>query len=139
MKCSKGTFGDASTSVSRNDTTINRFLLFACKLNGLGPAAIDPYLPRRVGLRNTTAFKCLIHVQLSPGLTKAGYSRLYKTCQQSTCHIIDYLLELQLIQTVGKPRLIIPFQAYKIDTGYKITSHGLKVVRSVLDKADLLI
>ncbi len=118
-----------------DDILLNRMLLLACRLNSISPVLIDQYIPRKYGLRNTFAFRCLMHIKAHPGLTKTGYSRLYSTCQQATCHSIDYLNSLGLVREIGKPRLIIPFQAYKIDRAYKVTLRGKKVVKDILDRA----
>jgi hypothetical protein len=126
------------SSVSINDEHINRLIIVANKINGLRPALIEPHIPRKQGLRSTFAFQCLLNINVVPRLTKAGLARSFNTCRQSTCHTIDYLNELGLVYELGKPRLIIPFQRFKVDTAYNITPKGFQVIRDVLTIAGVI-
>jgi len=121
-----------------NDKDINRLIIAANKLNNLRPALIDLYIPRRSGIRNTFAFQCLLNIYIAPRLTKTACATSFNTCRQSTCHTIDYLKELGLVRECGKPRLIIPFQRFKVDTAYKITPKGNKVITEVLTNAGVI-
>ena len=131
-------YSDAVSPVSNNDEVINRLVIAYNKINDIRPALIDPYIPRKQGLRNTFAFQCLLNIHVSPRLTKTGYARLFNTCRQSTCHAIDYLNELGLVCELGKPRFIIPFQRFKVDTSYNITPKGFKVVKDVFTIAGVI-
>ena len=126
------------TTVTVNDKGINDVIIAACKLNSLSPALIDPHIPRRPGIRNTFAFQCLLSINVTPWLTKTAYANSFNRCKQSTCHTIDYLKELGLVSELGKPRLIIPFQKFKIDTAYTITPKGSKVVAEILISAGII-
>ena len=133
--------GSDSTGVSPvniNDKDIKRLIIAANKLNTLSPALIDLYIPRRLGLRNTFAFQCLLNIYATPQLTKTAYARSFNTCRQSTCHTIDYLNELGLVCEFGKPRLIVPFQRFKVDIAYNITPKGIKVIAEVLTNAGIV-
>ncbi len=121
-----------------NDEDINRLIIAANKMNNIRPALINPYIPRKQGLRNAFAFKCLLNINVTPRLTKTAYARSFNTCRQSTCHTIDYLKELGLVYELGKPRLIKPFQRFKVDTAYNITTKGLQVIRDVLTIAGVI-
>ncbi|WP_295655754.1 hypothetical protein [uncultured Mucilaginibacter sp.] len=123
--------------VNGNDENINRLIIAACKLNSLSPALIEPYIPRRTGLRNTFAFQYLLNINVNPRLTKTAYANMFNTCRHSTCHVIDYLKELGLVYELGKPRLIKPFQRFKVDTAYNITTKGSKVITGVLKVAGI--
>ena len=121
-----------------NDKGINDVIIAACKLNSLSPALINPYIPQRAGIRNTFAFQCLLNINVTPRLTKTAYANSFNKCKQSTCLAIDYLIELGLVSELGKPRLIIPFQRFKIDTAYTITPKGSKVVAEILISAGII-
>lgn len=121
-----------------NDKGINCLIIAACKLNNLSPALINPYIPRRAGVRNTFAFQCLLNINVTPRLTKTAYANSFNKCKQSTCHTIDYLKELGLVSELGKPRLIIPFQKFKIDTTYAITPKGSNVITEILISAGIV-
>ena len=121
-----------------NDKHINRLIIIANKINGLKPALIDPYIPRKQGLRNTFAFQCLLNINVAPRLTKTAYARSFSTCRQSTCRTIEYLKELGLVYELGRPRIIIPFQRFKVDTAYSITPKGSQLIRDVLTIAGVI-
>jgi len=106
-----------------NDKHINRLIIIANKINGLKPALIDPYIPRKQGLRNTFAFQCLLNINVAPRLTKTAYARSFSTCRQSTCRTIEYF---------------IPFQRFKVDTAYSITPKGSQLIRDVLTIAGVI-
>lgn len=117
------------------DEYIKHVIIAACKINRINPEIVNPFIPKKQGLRNTFAFKCLLNVSVTPKLTKTAYARLYNNCQQATYHALAYLKELGLVFELGKPRLIKPLQRYIIDKGYNITPKGEKVIRDVLTLA----
>lgn len=137
MESMYGLYDEKVNLATTDHSMLKRLLLLACKINSISPIVIDRYIPRRYGLRNTFAFRCLLHINISPGMTKTAYSKSFNTCQQATCHAIDYLNALGLIREMGKPRLLIPFQKYTVDKAYKITPKGIKVIKDVFDKADI--
>jgi hypothetical protein len=131
-------YNDVVAPVFMNDEHINRVIIASCKLNGISPVLLNPYIPRRPGLRNTFVFTCLLNIYVSPRLTKTAYAKSFNNCQQATCHAIDYLKELGLVREFLKPRLIKPFLRYKIDVGYELTAKGTKVIKEVLNKAGVI-
>ena len=131
-------YNEVVAPVAVIDEHINRVIIDACKLNGISATLVNQYIPMRYGLRNTFAFRCLLNIHVSPRLTKTAYARLYNNCQQATCHAIDYLNELGLVCELGIPRLIKPFQRYKVDKGYKVTNKGYKVIKDVLALAQII-
>lgn len=124
--------------ININDKDINRLIIAANKLNSLSPTLINPYIPIKHGLRNTFVFQCLLNIHVSPRLTKTAYAASFNTCKQSTCHAIDYLKELGLVYELGKPRLIIPFQRFKVDKAYRSTPKGNTVIAEVLMTAGII-
>lgn len=110
----------------------------ACKLNSLSPTLINLHIPQKAGIRNTFTFQCLLNINLAPQLTKTAYANSFNKCKQSTYLAIDYLKELGLVSELGKPRLIKPFQRFKIDTVYAITPKGSKIITEILISAGIV-
>ncbi len=74
-----------------------------------------------------------------PRLTKTAYANAFNSCKRSTRHTIDYLKILGLVSELGKPRLIKPFQRFKIDKAYAITPKGSNVITEILISAGISI
>ena len=117
---------------------INFLLLAVCKIGNISSKQLQPFIPAKTGLRNTFVFKCLLNVYVYPRQTKTCYSKTFHTCQSATANAIEYLVTLGLIQLIGRPRLITPFQTYKVDNAYKVTLKGGLIIKNVLDSFELI-
>lgn len=81
-------------------------------------------------VKGTTTFSTLLLVYLYPRYTIKQLSAI--TNQLSVERSISILLRLNYIRVIGKPRLIVPFQRFKVDKGYVITPAGEAILRKIV-------
>lgn len=119
------------TEINPPLTSDNEFLDISIPIT-----AIYNYLTvrRTLGKYNlsTPGLICLIMLYKHPTST-IGHVRKY-ACQNTAINGIKQLLDLALVREVKKPRLIIPFQRYKVDKGYILTAKGEQLLRKILVK-----
>jgi hypothetical protein len=120
-------------TITSFDKDMNQAVLLACKLNNISPQQLHPFIPSKAGLRNTFVFKCLLNIYVYPRQTKTFYAKHFHLCQTAAAKAMEYLCSLGLIKPLGRPRLIIPFQTYKVDTAYQLTVNGKMVIKKVMD------
>jgi predicted transcriptional regulator len=78
-------------------------------------------------------FKVLISLYVKPSQSKTALQLKARVNGDTIANSIEYLLSQGYIKKVNKPRLIIPFQAYKIDVGYRITGKGEQIIYSIFN------
>lgn len=81
-------------------------------------------------VKGMTIFNTLVLVRRYPRLSK--FQLISYSNTESIKRCIPILVNLGYVRGIGKPRLIIPFQAYKIDTGYVITASGEAILRKII-------
>lgn len=115
------------------DAEITAEILIYIKIAFIPATIITQYIPFKDGLRVRTLLNLLMLIKVLNNPSKAMLLRVGCMGQESTQHGLAYLVKLGLIRICGKPRLIIPFQAYKIDKGYTITVKGENVIRRIFN------
>jgi hypothetical protein len=119
---------------SKEYTTNETLLLQAYKLFTTPHRLIREYIPEKRGVRSTFCFKVLVIIACNERVTETGIRAILNgTKETGVKSANERLCDLGLIRPVNKPRLIIPFQAYKIDKGYMITPKGKSALNRMLD------
>lgn len=95
-------------------------------------ALLNKHLPGKQGIRIRTLFNCLVAVYLMDRASKFNICNKYNYNERSVSCSLCHLLELKLIRSIGKPRLIVPFQKFKVDVGYVITPLGEQTIVKIL-------
>lgn len=91
---------------------------------------VREYIPEDGRVKSMTCFKLLLLVVKYPGSSSTA---LLKYSNNRTAFLAtDRLLSFDLIRVIGKPRLIKPFQRFKVDKGYVITDKGKQVLVKIL-------
>lgn len=114
------------TELFSNTLLISRFITTPLK-------AIRKYIPERPLIRVSRCYHLLLVIKHNPRQSALGLRMLMNSTAQVTDKNTAYLLELGYIRKIGKPRLIIPFQRFKVDTGYVITVRGNSVLAKIFD------
>ena len=119
------------TGVPLAEQSLLVHVLGIIKMYNMSAVMLDKHLPRKAVCRQSTAFRVLCVVFGNPMCTKAQVRR-YRISSRSVERCLDYLMSLGYVKAVKKPRLIIPFQAYKIDIGYRVTVKGEIVLKALM-------
>lgn len=93
---------------------------------------IRAFIPERRGFRSSACLDLLVIINCNPRLAITRVSSLMHSNPYKAIKNVAYLMSLGYVRQIGKPRLIIPFQRFKIDKGYVITQSGIKVLRELM-------
>jgi len=118
---------ESSEYLSFNTQIINIVKFLELKLS-----TIRKYIPDKKGIRASNCFELLILISANPRTTQWYLRFVTNSTGFTISKNVNYLLELSLIKQIGKPRLIVPFQKFKVDKGYVITPAGEKLLREIL-------
>lgn len=117
------------TATKRRDENSNARLISYADSLVIDKVAIGELLPSK-GVKSITCFKTLVLIWRYPRNSVnelellSGHSRIINS--------VSYLVSVDMISPMGRPRLIIPFQRFKVDTAYVITAKGEGVLRKIL-------
>lgn len=114
-------------AVNHTDNTYDTALIYYTDLVAFDRKKVAELIP---DIRSFTCFKILMLIDRYPRSCESDlihYSKNY-----TAKRYIAILISLDLIRVIGKPRLIIPFQKFKVDKGYVITDKGKTVLRKLL-------
>ena len=121
------------TTPLTDEQVLNAIVLHHVNILTLPIAKIKPYMPLSKGYRVKYLLSILMSVKgLKRAVTKAILINDLSYHGPSLIKSVDYLFKVGYLAKRGKPRLIVPFQKYKIDTGYVITEKGNEVLRKIL-------
>jgi hypothetical protein len=95
---------------------------------------IREYIPEVKGIKSSFCFKLMVIIACNERITEGCIRAILNGAKESSVRPANNrLISLGYIREVNKPRLIIPFQAYKIDKGYMITPKGKSALNKMLD------
>lgn len=120
------------TTITTYCNDIQTLLTAYSRVAFIPAAVITKHIPYNERLRVKTSFNILVIVKLLGSPSRAAILQHGMLGIGSTQYALAYLVRLGFIRTCGKPRLIKPFQRYKIDTGYVITPLGEKTIIAIL-------
>lgn len=121
---------DALTATQHQDNYYDSRLTAMTDLISFNNKILAEYFPLPNKLRPLTCFKSLLIIEKHPQICEWNLKKY--TGNSDSKIIISGLLSLELIRPFGRPRLIIPFQKFKVDKGYVITDKGKAVLRKLI-------
>lgn len=125
-------FVEEVTTPTPQDELIKRAITDYFLITNITTSKIRGCMPIPKGYRVRYAFKVLIAIQ---GLKRPSKTNLVNYMSAGTTSLIkmvDWLYAEGYIKDVPKPRLIKPFQKYKVDKGYILTDKGKQCLYKII-------
>lgn len=123
-------------SIDKSDSKISTVILGNWVISNIRPIDFSGFINKKTGIRQKFCFQVLLLLCYRDEMrtSKSELVHITNGLFISVDRAIDYLVDLGFARMIGKPRLIIPFNAYKIDKGYVITILGKLAVKKIIEK-----
>lgn len=120
------------TPLTRREREILTLINSYARVLSINTAIIKPCMDISLGYRYKYLFQLMLTVNGLINPSKSNIIEAVGYCRGSCIRSIDYLHSIGYLRQVPKPRLIKPFQKYKVDNGYQLTDKGREVLYKII-------